>query len=162
MDRLVKATHQTNPVKREKAIKSLCDFCMANPQQSKQAIPELSKLLLDGEIKISSYSAQTLVRVGKTNVGYLSNSVGPMLDFVNYALSQGRNYSGSWTTVSEVVETMGEVGAFSPNIGRPAIGTLFKVLNPPIYHPQNFIPGMEKVFAGAAHAVGLFANRSSS
>jgi chromosomal replication initiator protein DnaA len=161
VDKLVKATHQTSPVKREKAIKTLCDFCMANPNQSQQAIPDLSKLLRDGEIKISSYTAQTMVRIGKANKGLLTGSVNPLLDFVNHALSQGRNYSGSWTTVSEVVETLGEIGAYAPSSGRPAIGTLFKVLNPPLYHPQNFIPGMEKVFAGAAHAIGLFANQSS-
>jgi len=162
LEKLIKGINQTNPVKREKGIKALCDFCMATPNQSGQAIPYLNKLLIDADIKISSYTAQTLVRIGKTNVSFLIQSVGPMVDFINYSFSLGGRYNGSWTTVAECIEILGEIGAVSPDVGRIAIPTLYKPLNQPLYHPQNFLPGMEKVFAGSAHALGLFANQSAS
>lgn len=162
LEKLIKGLQQTNPAKRERAIKQLCDFCMTNPGHSQQAIPTLNSLLMEKDIKISSYTAQTLIRVGKHNVSLLVNTVPQMADFVNFAYSQMSNYKGSWQTVGEVIETLGEIGAYAPDKTVTAIPVIYKGLNPPVYHPMNFLPGMEKVYAGSAHALGLLSSHSSN
>jgi len=37
IEKLINGLQQTNPAKRERAIKQLCDFCMTNPGQSQKA-----------------------------------------------------------------------------------------------------------------------------